>query len=86
MLLRRTLPSLLLLGVAAGCTPNDALLGGSLRHNYALQVVDPDPKPATDAQPGADGVHAAAAVDRYQKDEVKIPQPIKTTSATSPSK
>jgi len=55
----------------AGCTANDPLLGGRCDMTMPLQVIDPDPKPKSDIEPGADGVRTAAAVDRYQKGTVK---------------
>jgi hypothetical protein len=69
----------------AGCTPNDTTMGGALRHNVALQVIDPDPQAQTDAIEGGSGVRAAAAVDRYNKGQVKQPTVTSTTSGAGGS-
>jgi len=79
----RTAPLLLLLPALAACTPNDTTLGGAVRHNIALQVVDPDPQAGTDLIEGGSGERAAAAIERYNKGEVTEPVTIKTTSQTS---
>ena len=56
----------------AGCTPIDHSLGEALKYDMALQTIDPDPVyPEGGAQPGDHGEKAAAAVQRYRKDQVK---------------
>lgn len=65
----------------AGCTPNDTTMGGALRHDMALQVIDPDPQAQTDAIEGGSGVRAAAAVDRYNQGRVK--EPVITSTKSS---
>lgn len=67
----------------AACTPNDPTLGGAARHNYALQVIDPDPQYAGTPNEGASGDKAEAAMERYRTDKVKKPQGIRTTSGIS---
>lgn len=62
---------LLIVTVVAGCTPNDTTLGGAVRHNYAAQVVDPDPQ-YEEAQT-LEGSQAEGAVERYRTDRVKKP-------------
>ncbi len=64
-----------------GCTPIDVGMGDSLKHNYALQIVDPDPLYDDDAT--SDGEPAAGAVERYRTDKVKKPVSIKTTTGGS---
>jgi len=77
---------LLLTGLALpACTPNDVTFGGALKHNYAMQVIDPDPTYAGDAVAAGSGVRAAAAMERYRKGTVKEPQTIRTTSGISGS-
>ncbi|SDD48900.1 hypothetical protein SAMN05444678_11431 [Sphingomonas sp. YR710] len=72
---------LLLAGLALpGCTPNDITMGGAAKHNYAMQVIDPDPRYAGDAIEGGSGAHATAAMERYRKGTVKEPQTIRITS------
>ena len=75
-------------GVAVGllalpltaCTPNDPTLGGSIRHNYALQVIDPDPQYAGTPNEGGSGDLAKGTVERYRTDKVKKVKTIRTTS------
>jgi type IV pilus biogenesis protein CpaD/CtpE len=65
----------------AGCTQPDKGFGDAVKHNMALQVVDPDPQYKEGmAQPGASGDHAALAVERYRKDQVKQPVTTATTN------
>jgi type IV pilus biogenesis protein CpaD/CtpE len=82
----RLIPFLLLLAhlpLLVACTPNDPTLGGSLRHNYALQVIDPDPHHQGNEMEGGDGARSAAAVQRYRTDTVKQPRSISTTGRSS---
>ena len=65
------------------CTPNDPTLGGSIRHNYALQVIDPDPQYAGTPNEGGSGDLAKGAVERYRTDKVKKVKTIRTTSGIS---
>ena len=83
----RIFPLLLLapLPLLAACTPNDPTLGGALRHNYAMQVIDPDPHYQGDEIEGGDGARSAAAVERYRTDKVKQPRSIRTTSGSGGS-
>lgn len=76
----RTLVIAVALVPLAACTPNDTTMGGALRHNMAMQTIDPDPKYAGSPAEGGDGERAAAAVDRYKKGNVKQPEKITTTS------
>ncbi|WP_242122813.1 hypothetical protein [Sphingobium sp. Sx8-8] len=70
----------LLLPLLAGCTPNDPTFGGAVRHNYAMQVVNPDPHYEGTLVEGGNGQTSAAAVERYRDGKVKKPQRIRTTS------
>lgn len=81
----RTAPLLLLALALSGCTPNDVTLGGALKHNIAMQTVDPEPHYPGDIAPGASGAHGAKAIERYRKGEVKETVAIKTTSGSSGS-
>ena len=65
----------------AGCTPNDVTMGGAVKHNIALQVVDPEPNHEGDLT--ADGSVTAAAQDRYRKGTVKKPTKVNTTTGGS---
>ena len=67
----------------AACTPNDPTFGGAVRHNYALQVIDPDPQYAGVPNEGGSGDLAKGAVERYRTDKVKKPKSIRTTSGVS---
>jgi hypothetical protein len=83
MTMRNSLILLALSVAAAGCTPNDPTLGGALRHNYALQVIDPDPQYAGEPNEGGSGALAKGAIERYRTDKVKKPKSIRTTSGIS---
>lgn len=74
---------LVVAALLTGCTPNDTTLGGALRHNIALQVIDPDPQPQTDAMEGGAGERSAAAVKRYNEGTVKQPANTSTTMTIS---
>jgi uncharacterized membrane protein YgcG len=75
-----------LLGLAAtACTPNDVTLGGALKHNLAMQTIDPEPTYTGHEIEGGSGTHGALATERYRKGEVKEPQSIKTTQSSSGS-
>lgn len=67
----------------AACTPNDTTWGGAVKHNVALQVIDPEPVYAGELMEGGSGQHAAKAVERYRKGEVKQPVSIQTTTRLS---
>ncbi len=75
---------LLLAFAITGCSPNDVNLGASARHNYAMQVINPEPV-YEDAAPTIDGTKAATAVERYRTDKVKKPAPVLTTDGGSGS-
>jgi len=74
--------SVALLGLAAtACTPNDVTLGGALKHDLAMQTIDPDPTHHGAEIEGGSGDHGAAAVERYRTDAVKEPKSVKTTQS-----
>ncbi|ASK88427.1 hypothetical protein [Sphingorhabdus sp. SMR4y] len=81
----RTLISTALAAVAgaglSACTPNDTTFGGAVRHNYAAQIVNPDPQ--YEDEQTTDGSVSAAAVERYRTGKVKEPVGVKTTSGSS---
>lgn len=64
------------------CTPNDVTLGGALKHDVAMQTIDPEPSYRGTEIEGGSGAHAAAATERYRKGTVREPVSIKTTSGT----
>jgi type IV pilus biogenesis protein CpaD/CtpE len=66
----------------SACTPNDINMGASAKHNYALQVVNPEPVYANPI-PATDGAQAAGSQDRYRTDKVKKPVSAKTTQGGS---
>ncbi|WEK42511.1 MAG: hypothetical protein P0Y64_14090 [Candidatus Sphingomonas colombiensis] len=73
-------------GLATACTPFDTTLGNAVKTNYALQTINPDPRPGT-ADPavmeGGSGTHAAGAIERYRKGAVKQPQSMQTGRSSS---
>jgi len=78
--------SIALLGLTtAACTPNDVTMGGALKHDLAMQTIDPEPTYTGSEIEGGAGTHGAAATERYRKGMVKEPQSIKTTSGVSGS-
>ena len=78
--------SIALLGlVTSACTPNDVTFGGAVKHNVAMQTIDPEPRYRGTVMEGGSGDHAASAMERYRKGEVKEPQTIKTTEGVSGS-
>lgn len=78
--------SIALLSLAAtACTPNDVTLGGALKHDLAMQTIDPEPTYTGTEMEGGSGAHAASATERYRKGTVKEPTTIKTTQGTSGS-
>ena len=67
----------------AGCTPIDTTLGDAVKTDYALQTINPDPKPVSAeaaVMEGGSGTQAATAAERYRKGAVKPPQPQTTGS------
>jgi len=78
--------SIALLGLAASaCTPNDVTLGGAMKHDVAMQTIDPEPHYTGTEMEGGSGSRAASAMDRYRKGTVKEPQAMKTTESISGS-
>ncbi len=67
----------------SACTPNDTTLGGAVRHNYAAQVIEPEPEYAEDMT--ATGETNQAAVERYRTDNIKQPARETTTQRISRS-
>jgi type IV pilus biogenesis protein CpaD/CtpE len=58
--------------------PGEEAFGKAVRHNIAVQVVNPEPKPDT-AAPSFDGSRSAIAIGRYKSDKVKPPREITTS-------
>lgn len=77
------LPLAIVLPLLAGCTPNDVAMGSAVRHNAALQTIDPDPQPQTAALPGGNGDIAANAAERYRRGTVRQPATLATTAGGS---
>jgi hypothetical protein len=70
----------------AGCTPIDATFGDAVKTDYALQVINPEPRPVsaeTAVMEGGSGDLAGAASERYRKGTVRQPQPVQTTTKSS---
>lgn len=76
------------IGLLAGCTPIDTTFGDSVKTNYALQTINPDPKPVpaeAAVMEGGSGTQAAGAAERYRKGAVKQPQAQSTGGGSSGS-
>ena len=70
----KLLPLSLLLALPA-CAPVDEGLGNAVRHNMALQTIDPDPShKGTPAEAGS-GDRNALALKRYRQGRVLDPKP-----------
>ena len=72
--------------VLAGCTPIDATFGDAVKTDYALQVINPEPRPVsaeTAVIEGGSGDLAGAASERYRKGTVRQPQPVQTTTRSA---
>jgi hypothetical protein len=68
--------------LAAGCTPIDVGLGEAVRHNVALQTLDPDPHYEEVVMEGGSGDRAALAQKRYREGKVIEPVTYRTTSGS----
>lgn len=70
--------------VVAGCTSRDHYMpgfGDSVRHNIAVQTIDPDP-PYADEPTVHDARQVIDAYGRYRTGKVKQPSPIGTSGGT----
>ncbi|WP_097091928.1 hypothetical protein [Novosphingobium sp. Chol11] len=82
----RLIVAAMLVGPAlAGCTANDPTFGGAVRSNYAVQVINPEPRYEGALAEGGDGARSAAAIERYRTDKVKKPESIRSTQRSSGS-
>ena len=57
--------------------------GNATRHNFAVQVIDPDPSYATEGAPALSGRRATDAYERYQAGKVKRVKSESTTRGVS---
>ncbi|HYD29645.1 MAG TPA: hypothetical protein VEB64_02140 [Azospirillaceae bacterium] len=81
---RNLLVLAVILPAVAGCgtqayEPLSADFGNAVRHNMAVQVVNPDPPAASDAAPTGSGARAALAYNRYETGKVVKPQTMSTS-------
>lgn len=79
MMYRNLALAIALLPLSA-CASNDVTMGGALRHDIALQTIDPEPAHAGTPMEGGDGERAARAVAAYRKGTVKQPATLNTTA------
>ncbi len=75
-----TLLSLLALGACSTQKPLGRGFGNSVKHNMAVQIVNPQPSTLS---PLYDGEHAAQAIKRYHEGSVKEPEPVITTGGSN---
>ena len=80
---RRLLAVAVLALPVAGCTPNDINMGGAVKHNYALQIENPEPVYTEAAV--TSGTTAASANERYRKGTVKKPVGQRSTQGSGGS-
>jgi hypothetical protein len=59
--------------------PHD--FGEANRQTYAAMIIDPNPQYATPM--AGNGQHAAAAIERYRKGEVKQPERVSSTTSSA---
>lgn len=78
----RLLLLLILPLIATGCE-TDPTFGGAVKHNYAQQIVYPDPEYRGDELEGGSGTGAVRAHDAYRKGKVKQPVAIPTTTIST---
>ena len=91
MIIKAALPRLALAGGlalgATACTSiadkeflgyQDPGFGAANRATFAAMVINPDPQYDTPIPPTS-AAHAAAAIDRYRNDQVKVPERVSTT-------
>ena len=64
-----------LLLLAGSCAPIDEGLGNAVRHNMALQIIDPEPTHAGTPMEAGSGARSALAYERYRKGRVLEPKP-----------
>ena len=82
--MRRSLMLLLASAATLGaCTPVDTGFGEAFRWNNAQQTVNLEPVQRGPEMEGGSGQRAAAAVERYEKGEVKEPVSLQTTMTVS---
>ena len=77
-----TLLPVILLAVGAGCdnaTPLNKDFGNAVRHNMAVQIINPSPDYTGLGPPRMDGVRAAGALERYKEGEVIKPKIVPTS-------
>ncbi len=75
--------TLLLLPALGACGMQKPLgrdFGNSVRHNMAVQTVNPEPSTMS---PLYDGEHAAQAIKKYHEGTVEEPKAVITTGTTS---
>ncbi len=75
-----TLLSLLALGACSTQKPLGRDFGNSVKHNMAVQTVNPEP---SNVSPLYDGEHAAQAIKKYREGTVKEPEAIPTTGGSN---
>lgn len=70
------------LGGCMETNSGNANLGAAVRHNMALQIIDPNPTYKGDAVPGGNGARTAVAQERYQTDKVEKPERLRTSDVS----
>ncbi len=75
-----TLLALLALGACGTQEPLGRGFGNSVRHNMAVQIVNPEPSTVS---PLYDGEHAAKAIKKYHEGSVTVPESVTTTGGTN---
>lgn len=79
-----TLLPVILLAVGSGCenaSPLGKDFGNAVRHNMAVQIINPSPDYTGRGPPGLSGMRAARALERYEKGEVIKPKVVPTSEA-----
>ncbi len=71
---------LLALGACSTQKPLGRDFGNSIRHNMAVQIVNPEPSTVS---PLYDGEHAARAIKKYREGSVETLEAVPTTGGSS---
>lgn len=85
-IIRSTIMTVATVVALGGCAQEENLgrdFGNATRHNFAVQIIDPDPSYAREGAPALSGRRAIDALERYQAGKVKKVKTEKTTGGSN---
>ncbi len=85
MKIKSTVMAVAAVAFLSGCAQPENLgrdFGNATRHNFAVQIIDPDPSYAQEGAPALSGRRAIDALERYQAGKVKKVKTEKTTGGS----